>query len=108
MNIIIHWQVASRNSRIKEILKLVKKVAKSNASILIQGEVGTGKELIAGLIQFNSLRHKKPHIKVNCAEMSESLLECELFGRENRSFSDIHQAIIGKFEQAYGCFFHRI
>ena len=96
-----NYPLVSRNSRIKEILKLVKKVAKSNASILIQGENGTGKEQIAGLIQFNSLRHNKPHVQVNCAALPESLLENELFGRENGSFTSSFQTIIGKFEQAH-------
>jgi len=96
-----YYPLVSRSTRIKEILQLVKKVAKSNASILIQGETGTGKELIAGLVQFISLRHKRPYIKVNCAALPESLLESELFGHEKGSFTGAYQTRIGKFEQAH-------
>jgi len=96
-----YYPLVSRSPKIKEILKLIKKVAKSNASILIQGETGTGKELIAGLIQFISLRHNKPYIKVNCAALPESLLESELFGHEKGSFTGAYQTRIGKFEQAH-------
>lgn len=96
-----YYPLVSRSPRIKDILKLIKKVAKSNASILVQGETGTGKELIASLIQFISLRHKKPYIKVNCAALPESLLESELFGHEKGSFTGAYQTRIGKFEQAH-------
>jgi len=96
-----YYPLVSRSPRVKDILKLVKKVAKSNASILIQGETGTGKELFAGLVQFISLRHKRPYIKVNCAALPESLLESELFGHEKGSFTGAYQTRIGKFEQAH-------
>lgn len=96
-----YYPLVSRSPRIKEILKLIKKVAKSNASILIQGETGTGKELIAGLLQFISLRSKKPYIKVNCAALPESLLESELFGHEKGAFTGAYQTRLGKFEQAH-------
>ncbi len=96
-----YYPLVSRSPKIKEILKLIKKVAKSNASILIQGETGTGKELIASLLQFISLRSKKPFVKVNCAALPESLLESELFGHEKGSFTGAIQTRIGKFEQAH-------
>jgi transcriptional regulator with GAF, ATPase, and Fis domain len=96
-----YYPLVSRSPQIKEILNLIKKVAKSNASILIQGETGTGKELIAGLIQFISLRAEKPFIKVNCAALPETLLESELFGHEKGSFTGAFQTRIGKFEQAH-------
>ncbi|MFZ5516338.1 MAG: sigma-54 interaction domain-containing protein [Candidatus Zhuqueibacterota bacterium] len=95
-----YYPLVSRSLQIKEILRLIKKVAKSNASILIQGETGTGKELIAGLIQFISLRSNKPYVKVNCAALPENLLESELFGHEKGSFTGAYQTRIGKFEQA--------
>lgn len=95
-----YYPLVSRSPQIREILNLIKKVAKSNASILIQGETGTGKELIAGLIQFISLRANKPYVKVNCAALPETLLESELFGHEKGSFTGAHQTRIGKFEQA--------
>ncbi|HHL73813.1 MAG TPA: sigma-54-dependent Fis family transcriptional regulator [Bacteroidetes bacterium] len=97
-----HYPLVSRSPEIKEIFSLIKKVAKSNATILIQGETGTGKELIAGLIQFISNRADKPFIKVNCAALPENLLESELFGHERGAFTGAFQTRIGKFEQADG------
>ena len=97
-----HYPLVSRSPEIKEILSLIKKVAKSNASILIQGETGTGKELIAGLVQFVSLRSDNPFVKVNCAALPENLLESELFGHEKGAFTGAYQTRIGKFEQADG------
>lgn len=97
-----YYPLVSRSPQIKDILKLIKKVAKSNASILIQGETGTGKELIASLIQFISLRADKAFVKVNCAALPENLLESELFGHEKGSFTGAYQTRIGKFEQAHG------
>jgi len=91
----------SRSPLIKDVLSLVKKVAKSNASILIQGETGTGKELIASLVQFISLRSKNSFIKVNCAALPETLLESELFGHEKGSFTGAIKTTAGKFEQAH-------
>ena len=97
-----HYPLVSRSPEIKEIFKLIKKVAKSNASILIQGETGTGKELIASLIQFISDRSDKQFVKVNCAALPENLLESELFGHEKGAFTGAIQTRIGKFEQADG------
>ncbi|NIR48951.1 sigma-54-dependent Fis family transcriptional regulator, partial [candidate division KSB1 bacterium] len=97
-----HYPLVSRSPKIKEIFKLIKKVAKSNATILIHGETGTGKELIASLIQFISHRSDKPFVKVNCAALPESLLESELFGHEKGAFTGAIQTRIGKFEQADG------
>ncbi len=97
-----HYPLVSRSPEIKEIFKLIKKVSKSNASILIQGETGTGKELIASLIQFISDRSDKQFVKVNCAALPENLLESELFGHEKGAFTGAIQTRIGKFEQADG------
>jgi len=97
-----HYPLVSRSPEIKEIFKLIKKVSKSNASILIQGETGTGKELIASLIQFISDRSDKQFVKVNCAALPENLLESELFGHEKGAFTGAFQTRIGKFEQADG------
>ena len=97
-----HYPLVSRSPEIKEIFSLIKKVAKSNATILIQGETGTGKELIAGLIQFISHRADKPFVKVNCAALPENLLESELFGHEKGAFTGAYQTRVGKFEQSDG------
>ncbi len=97
-----YYPIVSRSEKIKEILQLIKKVAKSNSSILIEGETGTGKELISDLIQFISYRNTKQYIKVNCAALPENLLESELFGHEKGAFTSAFQKRIGKFEQADG------
>ncbi len=96
------YPLVSRSKRMKEIFALIKKIGKSNATVLIQGETGTGKELIAGLIQFISPRASKPLVKVNCAALPENLLESELFGHERGAFTGAFQTHIGKFEQADG------
>jgi transcriptional regulator with GAF, ATPase, and Fis domain len=97
-----HYPLVSRSPEIKEIFSVIKKVAKSNATILIQGETGTGKELVAGLIQFISHRADKSFVKVNCAALPENLLESELFGHEKGAFTGAYQTRIGKFEQSDG------
>jgi transcriptional regulator with GAF, ATPase, and Fis domain len=95
-----HYPLVGRSQKMKEIFSLIKKISKSNATVLIQGETGTGKELIAGLIQFISPRSNKPFVKVNCAALPDNLLESELFGHERGAFTGAFQAHIGKFEQA--------
>jgi len=96
-----YYPAVSKSPKIKEILHLIKKIAKSNSSVLIQGETGTGKELIADLLQSLSYRNSKPFIKVNCAALPDSILESELFGHEKGAFTGAFQRRIGKFEQAH-------
>jgi DNA-binding NtrC family response regulator len=84
------------------VLDIVKKVAKSNTTVLIHGETGTGKELIAGAIHHNSLRVARNFVKVNCAALQENLLESELFGHEKGAFTGADKQRIGRFEQADG------
>jgi DNA-binding NtrC family response regulator len=87
---------------IKKVFTLVSKVAISDSSVLLTGETGTGKELIAGSIHYNSDRAGNAFIKVNCAALPDQLLESELFGHEKGSFTGAHQRRIGRFEQADG------
>ncbi len=87
---------------IKEIFEIVKKIAKSSSSVLLLGETGTGKELLAGAIHYNSLRKENAFIKVNCAALPEHLLESELFGHEKGAFTGADRQRIGRFEQADG------
>ncbi len=94
--------VIDKRSRMFEVLNDVKKIAQSKASVLIQGESGTGKELIAHSIYLNSQRKSKPFIKVNCAALSESLLESELFGHEKGAFTGADSKRTGRFELADG------
>jgi transcriptional regulator with GAF, ATPase, and Fis domain len=77
-------------------------MAQSKASVLIQGESGTGKEIIAQSIYAHSQRNTKPFIKVNCAALSESLLESELFGHEKGAFTGADLKRMGRFELANG------
>jgi len=85
-----------------EIWKMVGKVADSDATVLIQGDSGTGKELLARAIYNNSRRRNRPFLAVNCAALPENLLESELFGHEKGAFTDAHSRRIGKFEQCNG------
>jgi len=85
-----------------EIWKMVGKVSDSDATVLIQGDSGTGKELLARAIYNNSRRRNRPFLAVNCAALPETLLESELFGHEKGAFTDAHMRRIGKFEQCNG------
>jgi two-component system NtrC family response regulator len=85
-----------------EVLSLVRRVAPSEATVLIRGESGTGKELIAKAIHFSSSRASGPLVKVNCAGLPETLLEAELFGHEKGAFTSALTARQGRFELADG------
>ncbi len=85
---------------IKKVFALLSKVSASNASILISGETGTGKELVAGAIHYSSPRAAKSFIKVNCAALHDNLLESELFGHEKGAYTGASRQRIGRFEQA--------
>ena len=85
-----------------EVLSLVRRVAPSEATVLIRGESGTGKELIAKAIHFASPRAPGPLVKVNCAALPETLLESELFGHEKGAFTGAVTSRQGRFELANG------
>lgn len=84
----------------KEILSVIQKVAPTIATVLITGETGTGKELLATLVHFGSQRAGSSLVKVNCAALHENLLESELFGHERGAFTGAEKVRIGRFEQA--------
>jgi len=85
-----------------EVLEEVSRAAELNRPVLIVGERGTGKEVIAERLHFLSRRWDEPLVKLNCAAISESLLESELFGHEAGAFTDASRQRIGRFEQAHG------
>ncbi|MBD3381902.1 MAG: response regulator [candidate division Zixibacteria bacterium] len=87
---------------VKELFELVKKVSRTDANVLLLGKSGTGKELIANLIHQSSPRSEKPFVAVNCAALTETLLESELFGHEKGSFTGAHKHKLGRFELAEG------
>lgn len=90
------------SQKMSKLIQLAGRIAPSQATVLIQGETGTGKELLARLIHNLSSRSDKPLIAVNCAAMPETLLESELFGHEKGAFTGAIQRRIGRFEQAEG------
>ena len=95
-------KIIGTSPALQRVLDIVKKVAKSNTTVLVRGETGTGKELIAGAIHHNSLRTSRNFVKVNCAALQENLLESELFGHEKGAFTGADKQRIGRFEQADG------
>jgi two-component system response regulator HydG len=94
--------IIGRSTSMERLLETVAQVAQADATVLITGESGTGKELIAGAIHFNSPRKDKPFVKINCAAITETLLESELFGHEKGSFTGADRRKEGKFRQADG------
>jgi len=94
--------IIGRSDKIKELLYKIEKVAPTNATVLIRGESGTGKELIAKIIHQYSFRKDKPFIAVDCACLTETLIESELFGHTKGAFTGAIAKKIGKFELAQG------
>jgi len=94
--------IVGQSKKMKELFELVESVAASDANILIQGENGTGKELIANALHYNSNRVKGPFIKINCAAIPKDLIESELFGYKKGAFTGANTDKIGLFEMAEG------
>ncbi|MDP2643833.1 MAG: sigma-54 dependent transcriptional regulator [Desulfobacterales bacterium] len=93
-------KIIGRSPVMMRLLETVAQVAPSEATVLITGESGTGKELIAGAIHFNSSRKNGPFVKINCAAITETLLESELFGHEKGAFTGADRRKEGRFLQA--------
>jgi len=92
--------IIAKSPRMQQVIEVIKVVAKSNATVLITGETGTGKELVARAIHSQSHRRDRPFVAVSCAALPESLLESELFGHEKGSFTGAYAQKKGKFEVA--------
>lgn len=93
-------EFVGKSQKVKTIFELVEKVAKTDANVLLLGESGTGKELVARAIHQKSKRMNKPLITVNCAALTETLLESELFGHEKGAFTGAYARKLGRFELA--------
>ncbi|MGE5489985.1 MAG: nif-specific transcriptional activator NifA [Actinomycetota bacterium] len=94
--------VVGRSAVMRRVFEQARLVAKWNTSVLIRGETGTGKELIANAIHYNSPRARNTLVKLNCAALPENLLETELFGHERGAFTGAVESRKGRFEQAHG------
>ena len=94
--------IIGRSQVMVSLLETVAQVAPSEATVLVTGDSGSGKELIAGAVHYNSPRKDAPFIKMNCAAVTETLLESELFGHEKGAFTGAHRRKEGKFRQADG------
>jgi DNA-binding NtrC family response regulator len=94
--------IVGESPQMTEVFKTIQKVAHSNATVLILGETGVGKELVAEALHRTSGRSNQPFVKMNCAALHENLLESELFGHERGAFTGADKQRIGRFELANG------
>jgi two-component system nitrogen regulation response regulator NtrX len=96
----VRHQMIGESSALKQVMAAIGRAAPTNATVLITGESGVGKELVARTIHRNSLRSRERFVQVNCAAIPEELIESELFGHEKGSFTGATEKQVGKFEQA--------
>jgi DNA-binding NtrC family response regulator len=94
--------IKGHSEAIQQVFRLIDKAVKTNINVSIIGETGTGKELVAKSIHYNSARNKKPFVPVNVSAIPDELVESEFFGHEKGAFTGAHTKRIGKFEQANG------
>ncbi|HVM61466.1 MAG TPA: sigma-54 dependent transcriptional regulator [Verrucomicrobiae bacterium] len=94
------YGIISQNSQMREIFELIQTIADSSANVLIHGETGTGKELVARAIHEASGRHGKPFVTLDCSALARELLESELFGHERGAFTGAVDRHVGRFERA--------
>jgi transcriptional regulator with GAF, ATPase, and Fis domain len=95
-------RLVGNSPAIEALRSTVRRVADTDLAVLVQGENGTGKEVVSQLIHYRSPRRDRPFVAVNCAAIAETLLESELFGHEKGAFTDAHESRPGKFELAAG------
>jgi two-component system nitrogen regulation response regulator NtrX len=96
----VRHEMVGTSPALNQIIESVRRAAPTSATVLIRGESGVGKELVARMIHKNSLRSRERFVQVNCAAIPEELIESELFGHEKGSFTGATEKQIGKFEQA--------
>jgi DNA-binding NtrC family response regulator len=96
------YGIISQNPQMRDIFELIQTIADSFANVLIHGETGTGKELVARAVHEASARHGKPFVAVDCSALARELLESELFGHEKGAFTGAIDRRIGRFERANG------
>jgi DNA-binding NtrC family response regulator len=96
------YTIVGHSSKLAQTVNLAQRVATTSAPVLISGESGTGKELVSYLIHNESRRSQNPYVRVNCAALSDSLLESELFGHEKGAFTGAYARRRGRFEMAHG------
>ena len=94
--------IVGNSSKMQDVYEMVHRVVDSSATVLLRGESGTGKTLVAKALHYNGKRKDKPFVVVNCSALPETLLESELFGHEKGSFTGANERKIGRFEQAEG------
>jgi Nif-specific regulatory protein len=96
------YQILGESEQMKKIYTTIKKIAPTDATVLIQGETGTGKELMAKVLHEMSDRRDEPFVAVNCAAIPKELIESELFGHEKGAFTGATSSRLGKFQMAHG------
>ncbi len=96
------FDLLTSNPRMEQVCRTIEKVATTDASVLLRGDSGTGKELLAQGLHRNSPRREGPFVAINCAAIPEQLLESELFGHEKGAFTSADRQVIGRIEQAHG------
>ena len=94
--------IIGESPKMKQVYKVIERIAESNVTVLVRGETGTGKELVAAAIHKRSKRKDEPFVKLNCAAITDTLIESELFGHEKGAFTDAKEARKGRFELADG------
>jgi Nif-specific regulatory protein len=92
--------IIGESKKMKDVYRVVERIAQSDVTVLVRGETGTGKELVAAAIHKRSRRADEPFVKLNCAAITDSLLESELFGHEKGAFTDAKETRKGRFELA--------
>jgi transcriptional regulator with GAF, ATPase, and Fis domain len=98
----VQCEIIGSSAHMQQVSREINRAAPNKATVLIRGESGVGKELVARAVHFSSPRKKGPFVCLNCAALSESLLESELFGHERGAFTGATERKIGKFESAHG------